>query len=68
MIKLRIGPNFIKMINFYLSDFKYNPNYRSYLVDILKPLYPINNLEKYSLDKMPTFLKYWAQQNLHRLM
>jgi len=53
MIKLKIGPNFIKMINFYLSDFKYNPNYRSYLVDILKPLFPDRKLEKYSLTDFP---------------
>ena len=53
MIKLRIGPNFIKMINFYLGDFKYNPNYRSYLVDILKPLFPDRKLERYSLTDIP---------------
>ena len=53
MIKLRIGPNFIKMINFYLSDFKYNPNYRSYLIDILKPLFPDRKLEKYFLTDIP---------------
>jgi len=41
------------MINFYLGDFNYNPNYRSYLVDILKPLFPDRKLEKYSLTNIP---------------
>ena len=41
------------MINFYLSDFNYNPKYRSYLVDILKPLFPDRKLERYSLTDIP---------------
>ena len=39
------------MINLYIGDFNYDSSYRSFLVDILKPIIPEKNLEKYQLSK-----------------
>jgi len=47
-IKLNVNP-----LKIFIGDFNYNSQYRSLMVDILKPLIPIKNLEKYELDEIP---------------
>tara|TARA_B100001250_G_scaffold413708_1_gene448743 strand:- start:7372 stop:8463 length:1092 start_codon:yes stop_codon:yes gene_type:complete len=42
-----------KMIRLFIDDNNYDFSNRKYLVDILKPFYPIENLKKYNLQNTP---------------
>ena len=37
-------------LKIYIGDYTYYPEYRSFLVDLLKPIIPVEKLEKYNID------------------
>ena len=40
-------------LKIYIGDYTYYPEYRSFLVDLLKPIIPVEKIEKYNMSQIP---------------